>query len=66
VRLFDPAPFCVAPIPSQKRSLSVIGAALWPPYDAYEYGEFSHSVSCSSATGGSGDPTPRRRRAKQF
>src|SRR6516164_2972101 len=37
---FDPAPFCAAPRPNQKRSLSiavsaVIGAVLWGPYYAY-------------------------------
>src|SRR6516165_2113988 len=40
---FDPAPFCAAPRPNQKRSLSiavsaVIGAVLWGPYYAYGYG----------------------------
>src|SRR5262245_26583375 len=47
VRLFDPAPFCAAPIPNQKRSLSiavsaVTGAALWRPYYAYDYGELAY------------------------
>jgi hypothetical protein len=41
---FDPAPFCAAPMPNQKRSSSmgvsaVINAALWRPYCAYDYGE---------------------------
>src|SRR5262245_51835179 len=40
VRLFDPAPFCAAPIPSQKRRMpiavsAIIGAALWRPHYAY-------------------------------
>jgi hypothetical protein len=41
---FDPAPFCAAPMPNQKRSSSmgvsaIINAALWRPYYAYDYGE---------------------------
>ena len=48
---FDPAPFCAAPMPNQKRSLSiavsaVIGAALWQY--AYDYGELAHSASAKS------------------
>jgi len=44
---FDPAPFCAAPMPNQKRSLSiavsaVIGAALWQY--AYDYGELVYST----------------------
>src|SRR5215813_14648665 len=48
---FDPAPFCAAPIPNQKRSLSiavsaVIGVALWKPHYAYGgYGNISYSAN---------------------
>jgi hypothetical protein len=47
---FDSALFCAAPMPNQKRRLpmAVIGAALWPPYYAYEFGEFRHSASARS------------------
>src|SRR5262245_48056405 len=50
---FDPAPFCAAPRPNQKRSLSiavsaVIGAALWRPYYACDYGELPYSASAKS------------------
>ena len=62
---FDPAPFSAAPMPNQKRSLSiavsaVIGAALWPPYYAYEYGEFPRSVSAKSPNPGQGYLAQRR------
>src|SRR5215813_3915097 len=56
---FDPAPFCAAPRPNQKRSLSIalsaiIGAALWWPYYAYGYGEFPYSASAKSPNPGQG------------
>src|SRR6266478_8175821 len=62
---FDPAHFCAAPIPNQKRSLSiavsaVIGAALWRPYYAYDYGELSHSASAKSPNPGQGYLARRR------
>src|SRR5215831_2123801 len=58
---FDLAPFCAAPIPNQKRSLSIalsaiIGAVLWRPYYAYEYGEFPYSASAKSPNPGQGCP----------
>ena len=51
VSLFDPAPFCAAPRPNQKRSLSiavsaVIGAAL--RQYAYDYGELAYSANAKS------------------
>src|SRR6516162_503258 len=69
VRLFDPAPFCAAPIPNQKRSLSIalsaiIGAVLWRPYYAYEYGEFPYSANAKSPNPGQGY-LERRRRERQ-
>src|SRR5262245_13904570 len=50
---FDPAPFCAAPRPNQKRSLSIVvsavtGASLWRPYYAYDCGELPHSASAKS------------------
>ena len=62
---FDPAPFCAAPIPNQKRSLSIavsaiIGAALWWPYYAYDYGEFPYSASAKSPNPGQGCPERQR------
>jgi hypothetical protein len=41
--------------------MAVIGAALWPPYYAYEYGEFPHSVSAKFPNPGQGYPERRRR-----
>jgi hypothetical protein len=66
VRSFDLAPSCAAPMPNQKRSLSiavsaVIGAALWRPYYAYDYGELPHSVSAKSPNPGQGYLAQRRR-----
>src|SRR5262245_37564219 len=65
---FDLAP-CAAPIPNQKRSLSivvsaVIGAVLWWPYYAYDYGEFPYSASAKSPSPGRGY-LARRRRERQ-
>ena len=61
---FDPAAFCAAPMPNQKRSLSiavsaVIGADLWRY--AYAYGELAHSASAKSLNPGQGYPARRRR-----
>src|SRR6516164_1576326 len=65
VRLFDPAPFRAAPISNQKRSLSIavsaiIGAALWRPYYAYDYGELPYSASAKSPNPGQGYLARRR------
>src|SRR5215475_4259397 len=54
---FDPAAFCAAPMPNQKRSLSiavsaVIGAALW--HYAYDYGELSCQESAKFRNPGQG------------
>src|SRR5215467_13526454 len=56
---FGLAPFCAAPMPNQKRSLSIavsalIGAALWWSYYAYDYGEFLYSASAKSPNPGQG------------
>jgi len=40
---------------------AVIGAALWLPYYAYEYGEFPHPVSAKSPNPGQGYLAQRRR-----
>src|SRR5262245_32796595 len=63
---FDPAAFCAAPMPNQKRSLSiavsaVIGAALWQ--HAYDYGELAPSASAKSRNPGQGY-LARRHRAR--
>src|SRR6516165_12626119 len=63
---FDLAPFCAAPMPNQKRSLSialsaVIGAALWKPHYAYGgYGDYSYSASAKSPNPGQGYLERRR------
>jgi hypothetical protein len=62
---FDPAPFCAAPMPNQKRRLpiavsAVIGAALWRPYYAYDYG-YPYSASAKSRDRGQEYPARRRR-----
>ena len=62
---FDPAPFCAAPRPNQKRSLSiavsaVIGAVLWGPYYAYGYG-CPYSASAKSR-----NPARKRRDLRQL
>jgi hypothetical protein len=60
VRLFDPASFCAAPRPNQKRSLSivvsaVIGSALGEPHYAYGgYGVYLYSVNAKSRNPGQG------------
>src|SRR5262245_55898849 len=64
---FDLAPFCAAPRPNQKRSLSiavsaVIGAAFSKPHYAYGgYGNCSYSASAKSRNRGQGYPERRRR-----
>src|SRR5262249_8762091 len=64
---FDPAPFCAAPRPNQKRRLpievsAVIGAALWKPHYAYGgYGDYSYSASAKSRNPGQAYPGHRRR-----
>jgi hypothetical protein len=64
---FDPAPFCAAPMPNQKRSLSiavsaVIDAALWKPHYAYGgYGDYSYSASAKFPNPGQGYPERQRR-----
>src|SRR5262249_54060494 len=63
---FDLTPFCAAPMPNQKRSLSievgaVIGAALWRPYYSYDYGESLYSASAKFRNPGQGYRARRRR-----
>src|SRR5215475_3234108 len=63
---FDRAPFFAAPIPNQKRRLpiavsAVIGAALWRPHYAYDYGELAYSASAKSPNPDQGYLARRRR-----